>query len=175
MNEEDVVYNIIRNQFFNNILAKSINRDDLIEHVDCLKKILRYVDSSDSQRQSYEIIINRVIYSGDVSLIMKCANFKNVFDKFIYILSIAKILVEYLKENKNTEDVNKIIGKLSEYLDESSFKKSLFVESRYITCIENSYFDNKTNLSKSYFSFKKIMLFSAIGGIAGAATYFLKK
>jgi hypothetical protein len=173
MDTDETIYNVIRNYYFGHILASSIDREDLIVPSDPLKKILKYVDDYNNSQYSalYKVVSSAVLFE-NVDQIMRVANGKTSFDRLIYIFSIGKVLVDYLKSNTGDIDkANSIVGQLSLKMTESSFVDSLFTDPRYMECIKCE----KTIIKKNSTIWKSILLAIAGAGVTGAYLFIKAK
>lgn len=172
MDSDDTIYNVLRNYYFGHIIASSIDRDDLIVPSEPLKKILKYVDDYNNSQYSalYKVVSSAVLFE-NVDQIMRVANGKTSFDRLIYIFSIGKVLVDYLKSNAGDLDkVNSIVMQLSVKMTESSFVDSLFTDPRYKECIK---YEKPTIINKNPKTWKSILFVVVSAGVTGA--YFFIK
>jgi len=166
MDVNETIYNVIRNHYFGHILASSIDRDDLIVPSGPLKKIIKYVDDfNNSQYSALHKVVSSAVFYENVDQIMRVANGKTSFDRLIYIFSIGKVLVDYLKENPDDIDkVNRIVDEISKKLTEGHFVDSLFSDHRYQECIK---YGNTDIVKNSSTIWKPILLTIGTAGIAG--------
>lgn len=167
MDTDETIYNVIRNYYFGHILASSIDREDLIVPSGPLKKILKYVDDYNNSQYSalYKVVSSAVLFQ-NVDQIMRVANGKTSFDRLIYIFSIGKVLVDYLKSNTaDIDKANAIVGELSSKMTESSFVDSLFTDPRYKECIKC---EKTMTMKKKSTVWKSILLVIAGAGATGA-------
>ena len=137
MDPNIIAYQIIRSEYFNYIMANSINMDYLIHPSPNVINFIKCVEKhSNSEEQVYAKIISNVLLTGKTDNINTFAKCDTAFDKLIYIFSVTKSLGEYVK-NSDTDIVNdhsivKIIKELTTMLDEHNFQQKLFKDPKYI-------------------------------------------
>jgi hypothetical protein len=131
-NTAELIYELIKSQCNNNIVASSIDRKDLIALSGPAQAIMSDVDTHvNSQRAVYTKLVTDALANESLVDIFN-TQCKSNYNRLLHILAVSITLVEQRVHEKNDTIVDELVAQIQQQLNDRQFMTDLFADPTYI-------------------------------------------
>lgn len=168
MNQNRVIYALLKGQCTDLFTAEAIGRSDIVNIGPHAKAVLIKIEEL---LQSQNTALNNLV---SISLNEKTT--ENIFasgsstpyGKFIFLLTLIKILTTHFNSNENGEIAQSFIREIQTTLDDENFMTTLFAEPEYKKLIEQ----NLNHVEKNKYEYLPIMGYVSVSVVSIALLAF---